>query len=168
MLAGAIIFILCQRLIAGSEKSLPSIPGERQDQVSGKVRYTKLLAASVALLTVAAIISSFMLRSNLPDLSGKSAAKAEKNTEKKEDRKKDRVAAADYYKPDATNFPFFRGQDGRGIAGGTGYPVEWNGENGSNIKWKIEVPKNGKSSPVIWGDKLFVTGADGTNARSIA
>ena len=165
LLAGAVIFVLCQRLIAGSEKAVPSIPGERQEQVPGKVRYAKYLAGSVAVLTVTAIVSSFVLRSKLPDLSGKSTAKAEKNTEKKEAKKKDRTAAADIFKPDATNYPFFRGQDGRGIAGGTGYPVEWNGENGSNIKWKIQVPKNGKSSPVIWGDKLFVTGADGTSCE---
>jgi len=165
LLAGALIFVLCQRLIAGSEKSLPSIPGERQDQVSGKVRYTKYLAGTVALLTVAAIISSFMLRNNLPDLSGKSTAKAEKNREKKEERKKDRVAAAAEFKPDATNFPFFRGQDGRGIAGGKDYPLEWNGENGTNIKWKTQIPKTGKSSPAIWGNKLFITGADGNECE---
>jgi outer membrane protein assembly factor BamB len=161
LLAGAVIFVLCQRLIAGSEKAIPSVPGERKDQVSGKVSYTKYLSASVAILTVAAIISSFMLRSNLPDLSGKSTSKAAKNLEKKENKRKDKTAAADTYQPDATNYPFFRGQDGRGIAGGKGYPVEWNGEVGTNIKWKIQIPKNGKSSPVIWGDKLFITGSDG-------
>lgn len=165
LLAGAVIFILCQRLIAGSEKDLPSIPGERHDQVSGKARYTKYLAGSVAVLTVTAVIASFMLRSNLPDLSGKSTAKAAKDAEKKEGKKKDRTTVADTYRPDATNYPFFRGQDGRGIAGGKDYPVEWNGEKGSNIKWKVKVPKSGKSSPVIWGDKLFVTGAEGSSCE---
>jgi len=163
LIAGAVIFILCQRLIAGSEKSVPSIPGERQDQVSGKVRYTKYLAGTVAVLTVAAIISSFMLRSNLPDLSGNNTAKAGKIKEKKEDS--NRKSDADNFKPDETNYPFFRGQDGRGIAGGSGYPVDWNGEGGTNIKWKTKVPKNGKSSPVIWGDKIFVTGAEGTDCE---
>jgi outer membrane protein assembly factor BamB len=163
LIAGAVIFILCQRLIAGSEKSVPSIPGERQDQVSGKVRYTKYLAGTVAVLTVAAIISSFMLRSNLPDLSGNNTAKAGKTKDKKEDS--NRKSDADNFKPDETNYPFFRGQDGRGIAGGSGYPVDWNGESGTNIKWKTKVPKNGKSSPVIWGDKIFVTGAEGTDCE---
>src|SRR5665647_54434 len=72
LLAGALIFVLCLRMIAGNEKSLPAIPGERQDQVSGNIRYSKYLAGSVAVLIVVAIISSFMLRSTLPDLSGKS------------------------------------------------------------------------------------------------
>ncbi len=163
LLAGAAIFILFQRLIAGGEKSVPSIPGERQGQISGNVKYAKYLAGSVGVLTVAAIITSFMLRSNLPDLSGKSTAKAGENAEK--NKKKDRTAIAGNYKPDATNYPFFRGQDGRANAGGSGYPTEWNGEDGKNIKWKIKIPKNGKSSPVIWGDKLFVTGAEGASCE---
>jgi outer membrane protein assembly factor BamB len=165
LLAGALIFILCQRIITGNEKSLPAIPGERQDQVSGKVRYTKYLAGTVAILTGAAIISSFVLRNDLPDLSGKSSAKAGKAGDKKEDPGMDRKAVAETFKPDDTNFPFFRGQDGRAIAGGKGYPVEWSGENGSNIKWKTKVPKDGKSSPVIWGDRIFITGADGSDCE---
>ena len=64
-------------------------------------------------------------------------------------------------KPDKTNFPFFRGQDSRGIAGGSGYPTEWDGTTGKNIEWKIQLPRAGKSSPVIWDDKIFVTGAEG-------
>jgi len=60
-----------------------------------------------------------------------------------------------------TNFPFFRGEKSLGIAGGKGYPVVWDGEKGVNIIWKTEIRGNGKSSPVIWGNKLFVTGARG-------
>jgi outer membrane protein assembly factor BamB len=133
LIAGAILFIICQRLIAGSEKTAPSVPGERQDQVTFNTRYAKYLAGSVAVLTVAAIISSFMLRSSLPDLSGRRTAKAEKSDEKKSEI----TPIADTYSPDATNYPFFRGQDGRAIAGGSGYPTNWNGEDGTNIKWKV-------------------------------
>ena len=87
--------------------------------------------------------------------------KQQQESEKPDRKKSAGKSVEDQYKPDATNFPFFRGQDGRAIAGGSGYPAEWNGESGKNIKWKIQVPKKGKSSPVIWGDKLFVTGAEG-------
>jgi len=82
LLAGAIIFVICQRIIAGSEKSLPSIPGERRIEVTQKARYARYLAGTVAFLTVAAIISSFMLRSDLPDLSGKASARAERKEKK--------------------------------------------------------------------------------------
>lgn len=164
LLAGAIIFVICQRIIAGSEKSLPSIPGERRIEVTQKARYARYLAGTVAFLTVAAIISSFMLRSDLPDLSGKASARAERK-EKKQGADRSSGSLSGDFKPDPTNYPFFRGQDGRAIAGGKGYPTEWNGEEGKNIKWKTATPKEGKSSPVIWGDRLFVTGAEGNSCE---
>ena len=161
LLAGAVVFILCQRLISGNEKALPPVPGERSDQVTGKMRYTRYLAGTVAVLTVAAITSSFLLRRTLPDPSGRKPIVAERVIKKKVKKNDTAIIVANDFKPDSVNFPFFRGQDGRGIAGGTGYPTEWNGEAGTNIKWKIPIPLNGKSSPVIWDDNLFVTGADG-------
>ncbi len=165
LLAGAAIFILCQRIIAGSERTIPSVPGEHQDQVNTNAKYARYLAGSVAVLTVGGIITSFVLRNNLPDLSGRNTVRAEEKIEKKTGKKKNLASKADTYKPDPVNYPFFRGQDGRAIAGGSGFPTEWNGENGKNIKWKIQIPKNGKSSPVIWGDKLFVTGSDGKSCE---
>jgi outer membrane protein assembly factor BamB len=160
LLAGAIVFILCQRLIIGNEKAAPPVPGERSDQITSKMNYTKYLAGTVAVLTVAAIVSSFLLRRTLPDPSGRRSMVTERVKKKKEKKNDEIFVLADNFKPDSVNFPFFRGEDGRGIAGGTGYPLEWNGETGASIKWKISIPRYGKSSPVIWGDNLFVTGAD--------
>lgn len=153
LLAGAIIFILCRQLISGNEKIMPAVPGIKPDEFAGRKKRINYLLASVTTITFIAIISSFMLRSNLPDLSGKDPGK------KEERRVRSRSESS--FNPDPTHFPFFRGQDSRGIAGGSGYPTQWNGEDGTNIKWKVTIPKNGKSSPVIWGDKLFVTGAEG-------
>jgi len=155
LLAGAIIFILCQQLISGNEKVLPSVPGVKPDQSAGSKNKRNYLLASVTVITFAAVITSFMLRSGMPDLRIK-----EPGTEAAKSKASKRASAG--FKPDKTNYPFFRGQDSRGIAGGSGYPTEWNGESGINIKWKIKMPKTGKSSPVIWGDRLFVTGAEGT------
>lgn len=152
LLAGAVIFIFCQQLISGNEKIMPAIPGPKPDEMAVRKKKINYMLASVAVITVIAIVSSFMLRSKLPDLSANKSAK-------KEDRAA-KPASEITFMPDGTNYPFFRGQDGRGIAGGSGYPSEWNGEEGKNINWKARIPKSGKSSPVIWGDKLFVTGAE--------
>ena len=59
------------------------------------------------------------------------------------------------------NFPFFRGEGSRGYAPPGEYPVKWDGKTGENILWKVKVPKAGFSSPVIWGDKIYLTGAEG-------
>lgn len=55
------------------------------------------------------------------------------------------------------NWPQFRGPAASGI--GTGAPVtEWNSA-GKNILWKSAIPGLGHSSPVIWGDRIFITTA---------
>lgn len=64
------------------------------------------------------------------------------------------------YHGNGINWPFLRGPGGRAAIEDTGYPVKWNGPAGTNILWKSKTPGKGYSSPVIWGDKLFVTGAD--------
>ena len=51
----------------------------------------------------------------------------------------------------------FRGPNGQGISEAKTIPVKWT-ENDYN--WKIELPGGGHSSPVLWGDKLFVTSGD--------
>jgi outer membrane protein assembly factor BamB len=56
------------------------------------------------------------------------------------------------------NWPQFRGANASGVGAGSP-PVEWSGESGKNILWKAEIPGLGHSSPIIWGDKIFVTSA---------
>jgi outer membrane protein assembly factor BamB len=58
------------------------------------------------------------------------------------------------------NYPFFRGSQGDGVAFQKNTPTDWNGAGGKNVIWKVKVPKSGYSSPIIWGNQLFVTGAD--------
>ncbi len=57
-------------------------------------------------------------------------------------------------------WPNFRGPGGNGIAAVTSAPIHWNGESGDNILWKTEVPLKGFSSPVVWEDRIYITGAD--------
>ena len=151
LLAGAVIFIFCQRMISDNEKLTPSLPGIKPDASHQQKKNRKYLIAAASVISGTAIISSFILRTDLPDPSVRSANTA--NADVKE------IKTA--LKPDKTNWPFFRGQDSRGIAGGTGYPTEWDGVTGKSIDWKIEIPKNGQSSPVIWGERIFITGAQG-------
>lgn len=56
-------------------------------------------------------------------------------------------------------WPQFRGPGARGVADGSALPVEWDGETGANILWRTPIPGLGHSSPVIWGERLFVTTA---------
>ena len=62
----------------------------------------------------------------------------------------------------ADQFPAFRGPYGLGLSNHKNIPVDWDGASGKNIMWKLEVPLPGYNSPIIWGDKLFLSGANGT------
>jgi len=57
-----------------------------------------------------------------------------------------------------SNWPQFRGPGASGVGNGVP-PVEWDGEKGDHILWKTEIPGLGHSSPVVWGDRIFVTSA---------
>ncbi len=61
--------------------------------------------------------------------------------------------------PTETNWPRFRGPGGLGIAGGAEAPVSWDGPSGKGVLWKSPVPLPGNSSPVLWGECVFLTGA---------
>jgi outer membrane protein assembly factor BamB len=63
----------------------------------------------------------------------------------------------------AADWPRFRGPNGSGVSDSKGLPLEWSAE--SNIAWKTELPGPGSSSPVIFGDKVFVTCYSGYGAE---
>jgi len=54
----------------------------------------------------------------------------------------------------------FRGPGGRGVAPAAGLVEKWDGDKGVNIRWKAPITLPGANSPVVWGDYLFLTGAD--------
>ncbi|QDU56606.1 outer membrane protein assembly factor BamB family protein [Aeoliella mucimassa] len=58
------------------------------------------------------------------------------------------------------NWPNFRGPDGLGRAPTATPPIDWDVAEGKGVKWSIELPKHGMSSPVVWEQKVFLTGAD--------
>lgn len=60
----------------------------------------------------------------------------------------------------------FRGAFGNGVSSATGVPTSWNGSTGKNVLWKTPIAVGGNSSPIIWGDKIFLTGA-GNNKRVV-
>jgi outer membrane protein assembly factor BamB len=59
----------------------------------------------------------------------------------------------------------FRGPNGTGISDARTIPTQW---TPADYNWKVELPAVGHSSPVLWGDRIFLTGADDESAtRSV-
>ena len=57
------------------------------------------------------------------------------------------------------DWPQFRGIAASGIAEGFSLPTTWNAGTGANILWKTSIPGLGLSSPVVWGDDIFISTA---------
>jgi len=55
------------------------------------------------------------------------------------------------------NWPSFRGAAASGVAEGFPLPAEWSVPGSRNIRWKTAIPGLGHSSPVVWGNRLFVS-----------
>ncbi|MCH8047570.1 MAG: PQQ-binding-like beta-propeller repeat protein [Planctomycetes bacterium] len=62
----------------------------------------------------------------------------------------------------AANWPQFRGPGGSGVSTETGLPTTWSDEE--NIVWKVKLPTYGASSPITWGEKIFIAGYSGYGA----
>jgi outer membrane protein assembly factor BamB len=56
---------------------------------------------------------------------------------------------------DARHWPQWRGPGGLGVSTASGVPMEWTPT--TNIRWKTEIPGRGHSSPIAWGNRVFIT-----------
>ena len=68
----------------------------------------------------------------------------------------DLPSAAEY----KANWPRFRGPDGGGLSTQGDVPVACDVKSGENIAWSVDVPAAGFSSPVVWGNQVFLSGGD--------
>ena len=67
-----------------------------------------------------------------------------------------RVAAAD-----AGNWPQWRGPNNDGQSSESGLPSEWS--DTKNVVWRLPLPGMGGSTPIVWGDRIFLTSEDGND-----
>lgn len=68
------------------------------------------------------------------------------------------VSALTLSRLDAEDWPGWRGPRADGTVADRGYPLTWDGLEGTNIRWKTALPATGHSSPIVCGGKIFVTG----------
>ncbi len=81
---------------------------------------------------------------------------------------KPEMAAASYPSTEEIkkNWPYFRGPGGAGVSAYTNISDNWNGKTDQGILWKSKVRLEGFNSPIVWGDRVFLSGAD-PNEREV-
>lgn len=64
------------------------------------------------------------------------------------------------------NWPSFRGMQAAGVAEKQNLPDKWDGKTGENILWRTPIPGLAHSSPVVWGQRVFVTSAVSSDPKA--
>jgi outer membrane protein assembly factor BamB len=59
----------------------------------------------------------------------------------------------------AQNWPSFRGPAASGVSDHQNLPLSWDAAHGTHIRWTAAIPGLSHSSPIVWGDQVFVTTA---------
>ena len=149
LLAGVVVFIISLRSAIASQKKLPS-PKLCVDQLKEQVGNAKYAQWAVTGSLVTLALSSLFLASRAEIDFAKAGA----------------VDASSYSMDDvAKNWASFRGPNGAGISTHANVPSRWNGKTGEGILWKTKTPLSGNNSPVVWGDRIFLSGADPNNRQ---
>ncbi|HXG47719.1 MAG TPA: PQQ-binding-like beta-propeller repeat protein, partial [Methylomirabilota bacterium] len=63
----------------------------------------------------------------------------------------------------AGQWPGWRGPSGNGVVPAGELPLTWSASN--NVRWRVDLPGRGNSSPIVWGDRVFVTQAVSADNR---
>ncbi|MHB9108469.1 MAG: outer membrane protein assembly factor BamB family protein [Armatimonadota bacterium] len=148
LIGGLLIFILAVKIVKQyrfrNPKPQNALPDPRPIAAGG--RY----AVAVAGFMLAGVLAGLALLSR-NDVSSQYLASAAPPPEQ-----------ADYPSAEelAKHWPAFRGPGSNGVATSIDVPATWDGKKGTNILWKAKVPLPGENSPVVWGDVVFLSGAN--------
>ena len=140
LLGGLAVFVISAKLAVTFRKKLPepqALPDRQNEQVRQAIRARWTITVGLAVLGAAVL---FFATRPVIDFSEEP--------------------------PQKQVWPRFRGPGGLGISASTNVPANWNGGTGEGILWKTKVLLPGHNSPVVWGDRVFLSGAD-ANVREV-
>jgi outer membrane protein assembly factor BamB len=160
LLIAALLVLLSVRSAATLRRRLPmpTVQATAQDPDAAERQMARWAVSGLTLALVAAagwLIFSF--RSTLPLPSQAQAEAAAVASTPAASATASSTFPSD--KEMAANWPRFRGYDGSGISPLKDIPTSWDAAAGKNIVWKTPVPLPGHNSPVVWGERVFLSGA---------
>jgi outer membrane protein assembly factor BamB len=132
---------------------LPTVQlGPSQDREAAWTRIARwAVAATCAVMVAAAVTLVLSVKSPLPENSEEPATSQNLPPEVGSSQDDPELAKA---------WPYFRGPGGRGISAYANVPDAWDVPKGKGVVWKTPVPLPGNNSPVVWGKRVFLSGAD--------
>jgi len=189
LLFSVLIVIICLKTAELMTAKIPVVPDEVTDNFWDLRKINrKWVAYSGIFLVCISLLFAFLTHNELGktlDITAKSAGSTTDSTQTTADTqlaKTDSISVTDsasLISQDSTaltqsmdgfptqqeinnNSAAFRGPGSNGVVFQRGFPTSWNGSSGKNIKWKTAIPLTGYNSPIVWNDKIFLSGASAT------
>lgn len=159
LLGGAVVCFLAFRL---SRSQLPEKPvvGSHVTMNHKELNalFRQLMAGTGIFLVVLALFLAFSVKSDLATVLARTPLQGGGvgNTSASADGRVQTELPESF----STNWPSLRGPGNIGVVGANDVPIQWDIENGTGLRWKTEVVVPGFNSPIVWGDRIFLTGAD--------
>jgi outer membrane protein assembly factor BamB len=155
LVAGAIVLVVAAKKCARYQKKAP-MPQPKKS-VTDPTESSKLARWSVSVAGAAVgsvvLVLSVGLGGALPEtkIGDKSLASPQSAADS---------STADAASPEELqrNWPRFRGPSGNGLSLATNLPTKWDAGTGAGIAWKTAVPAPGFNSPIVWGERFFISG----------
>jgi outer membrane protein assembly factor BamB len=186
LLIGIIVTLVSLHFVSSAKPieptlSVPSGP----DFIGRQKKLRRWLAYAGSAIVVLALVSAVLSHRELNQLFGKEVRNnlADSLNQENDSQKQEQAQLSDSLKVTDTiastgdstqlaefptydeiikNSPTFRGYGGNGLAYQKNIPTSWDGASGKNIKWKFKIPLPGYNSPIVWDDKVFISGANTT------
>jgi outer membrane protein assembly factor BamB len=183
LLFSVLVVIICMKTVELMTAKIPEVPGTTTDNFWDIRKLNrKWVAYSGIFLVCISLLFAFLTHNELGktlDITAKSAGSTSDSTQPQAENKTAKTDSTSINGQDSTsltqsmdgfptqqeinaNSPSFRGPGGSGTVYQKGFPTSWNGGSGKNIKWKTSVPLPGYNSPIVWNDRIFLSGASAT------
>jgi len=167
LLGGVAVFLLAVKQGARAQRQLP-MPKPRLDATEQSMRSAARARWSVAASGTVIGGFLFILTLSLSTALPKRMAEVEKTLGAGagagigEPHPTDQATPSDAASPQELmrNWPCFRGPGGGGVSPLTNVPASWDVKTGAGISWKVPSPTSGFGSPIVWGDRVFLSGGD--------
>lgn len=159
LIISLVIFALSFKWVCEFKKKLPAPDTKTNDltyQLINAAWSRRAIVAGIVLLASSAIYNLIQ-----PDIDFNKASLSAKT-----DTEKPSIPAFPTFEEFNNNWPTFRGPQGNGVSSHANISTGFNTETKEGILWKTKIPLPGFNSPIVWGDRVFLSGAD-ENSRQI-
>ncbi len=176
MLIGAIVFVFAMRSYLRLRFRIEEPDASRLDSRKNRLKTERWMVVATVLLLLTGGLSALFSDNQLRQYDGAATANASKDAgiEKLEIAGSDSTALNDSTAVDSVSaeeaIPLdgktirqqsngFRGAFGQGVSAVGNIPTTFAAAAGKNVRWKTKVALPGMSSPVVWGNRVFLTSA---------